>query len=60
MPVIRRAGIGVTVGDAVEELNEVADWRTNARGGKGAACEVIRKILKEKGLFDLIMERYRK
>ena len=60
MPVIRRAGIGIAVGDAVEELNEVADWRTNAPGGKGAACEVIRRILKEKGLFDHIMERYRK
>lgn len=60
MPVIRRAGIGVAVADAVEELNEAADIRTSAPGGKGAACEIIRRILKEKGLFDHIMERYRR
>jgi 3-deoxy-D-manno-octulosonate 8-phosphate phosphatase (KDO 8-P phosphatase) len=60
MPVIKRAGIGVAVADAVPELDEVADFRTQAPGGQGAACEIIRRILKEKGLFDTIMERYRK
>ena len=60
LPVIRRAGIGIAVADAVKELDEFADWRTNAPGGKGAAYEVIRRILKEKGLFDHIMERYRR
>ena len=37
MPVIRRAGIGVAVGDAVPELDEVARWRTSRPGGRGAA-----------------------
>ncbi len=60
MPVLKRAGIGVAVADAVAELDEVADFRTQAAGGKGAACEIIRKILKEKGLLDTIMERYRR
>lgn len=60
LPVIRRAGIGAAVADAVEELDEAAVWRTKAAGGHGAACEVIRRILKEKGLFDHIMERYRR
>ncbi|MBE6364397.1 MAG: HAD-IIIA family hydrolase [Lentisphaerae bacterium] len=60
MPVIKRAGIGVAVADAVEELDEVADFRTKAAGGQGAACEIIRRVLKEKGLLDTIMERYRK
>ncbi len=60
MPVIRRAGIGVAVANAAVELDEVADWKTSAPGGSGAACEIIRKVLKAKGLFDNIMERYRK
>ncbi len=60
MPVIRRAGIGVAVADAVPELDEVADFRTKAPGGRGAAYEIVRCVLKEKGLFDTIMERYRK
>ena len=60
MPVIRRAGIGVAVGDAVPELDEVARWRTSRPGGRGAAEEVIRRVLKEKNLFDAAMERYRR
>ena len=59
MPVIRRAGIGAAVADAVPEVDEVADFRTNSAGGRGAAREVIKRILKEKELFDNIMERYR-
>lgn len=59
MPLLRRAGIGAAVADAVPELDEVADFRTTAPGGKGAAAEVIRRILKEQDLFDNIMERYR-
>lgn len=60
MPVLKRAGIGVAVGDAVAELDEVVSWRTNAPGGRGAAKEVITRVLKEKGLFDTVMERYRR
>lgn len=60
MPALRRAGIGVAVADAVPELDEVADWRTRAAGGRGAAAEIIRKVLGEKRLLDQIMERYRK
>ena len=60
MPVIRRAGIGVAVGDAVQELDEAARWRTSRPGGRGAVQEVIRRVLKEKNLFDTAMERYRR
>ncbi|MBE6358999.1 MAG: HAD-IIIA family hydrolase [Lentisphaerae bacterium] len=60
MPVLKRAGIGVATGDAVSELDEVVKWRTNAPGGRGAAKEVITRVLKEKKLFDTIMERYRR
>ncbi len=60
MPVLRRVGIAVAVAGAVTELDEVVDWRTSAAGGKGAAVEIIRKVLKAKGLYDNIMERYRR
>ena len=60
MPVIRRAGIGVAVADAAEELDSAAQFRTRAAGGCGAAAEVIRMVLKEKDLYDKIMERYRR
>lgn len=60
MPVLRRAGIGAAVADAAEELDEVAMFRTAAPGGRGAAAEIVRMVLKEKKLFDQIMERYRR
>jgi 3-deoxy-D-manno-octulosonate 8-phosphate phosphatase (KDO 8-P phosphatase) len=60
MPVIRRAGIGAAVADAVAELDECADFRTTAPGGRGAAKEVITLVLKAKGFYDTIMERYRR
>ena len=60
MPVLRRAGIGVAVADAVPELDEVVRWRTRLPGGQGAAREVVVRVLKEKNLFDGIMERYRR
>ena len=55
-----QTAVARAVADAVEELDEVADFRTKAAGGQGAACEIIRRVLKEKGLLDTIMERYRK
>ena len=59
MPVLRRAGIAVVPADAVPVLDEVSPWRTRAKGGHGVACEVILRVLKEQGLLDQIMERYR-
>jgi 3-deoxy-D-manno-octulosonate 8-phosphate phosphatase (KDO 8-P phosphatase) len=60
LPVIRRAGIGAAVANGVPELDEAAQWRTTASGGNGAAAEIVRRVLKEKGLYDKIMERYRR
>lgn len=60
MPMLRRAGIGVAVANAAPELDEVASFRTTAPGGGGAAAEIVRMVLKEKNLFDQIMERYRR
>ena len=59
MPPMRRAGVAVAVADAVPELDEVADWRTRAPGGRGAVCEVIRELLAACGKLDEALERYR-
>ena len=60
IPVLRRAGIGVAVADAAAEVAAEADWRTRAAGGRGAAAEIVRRVLREKHLLDRIMERYRR
>lgn len=58
LPLVRRAGYGVAVANAVDELKEVADYVTKSSGGHGAVREVIEQILKATGRWDELMERY--
>lgn len=46
LPVLRRVGLAVMVGDGSVELQAVADYVTTAAGGKGAVREVAELILK--------------
>jgi len=58
IPVMRRAGIGVAVADAVPEVISAADWRTAAAGGQGAVYETAVWLLKETAKWDQVMARY--
>ncbi len=58
VPIVVRAGLGVAVANAVDELKERADMVTNSCGGAGAVREVIEYILKNTGRWDELMERY--
>ena len=46
LPVLRRVGLAVMVGDGSAELKPFADYVTVARGGMGAVREVAELILK--------------
>lgn len=59
MPILKRAGISVVPANAVTVLDEVAQWRTHASGGKGVAQEIIQRLLQERDQYDMILERYR-
>jgi 3-deoxy-D-manno-octulosonate 8-phosphate phosphatase (KDO 8-P phosphatase) len=52
IPVARRAGLGVAVADAAPELKAVCHYITVAKGGKGAAREVVELILKSQGRWE--------
>jgi len=52
MPLARRSGLAVAVNDAVFELKAVSHYITQARGGRGAAREVIELILKSQGRWE--------
>jgi 3-deoxy-D-manno-octulosonate 8-phosphate phosphatase (KDO 8-P phosphatase) len=52
MPLARRSGLAVAVADAAFELKAVSHYITQARGGKGAAREVIELILKSQGHWE--------
>ncbi|HPD46851.1 MAG TPA: HAD hydrolase family protein [Anaerohalosphaeraceae bacterium] len=58
LPVVVRAGLGVAVANAVEELKAQADMVTKRNGGDGAVREVIEYILKSTGRWQALMERY--
>ena len=58
LPLVKRAGYGVAVANAVDELKEAADYITKKPGGEGAVREVIEQVLKSLGKWDKLMERY--
>ena len=58
LPIIIRAGIGVCVNDAVEEVKLYADWQTTLPGGRGAVRETIVRLMKLNHHWAKEMERY--
>ncbi|MFA6187410.1 MAG: HAD hydrolase family protein [Phycisphaerae bacterium] len=58
IPLMKRAGFGVAVANAVNELKSCAHYITSGSGGNGAVREVIEYILKNTGKWDELMKRY--
>ena len=58
IPLMRRAGLGVAVADAVDETKKYSHLVTSRRGGRGAVREVIEFILKAQDKWDEAMTRY--
>lgn len=52
IPVARRAGLAVAVGNSAPELKAICHYVTQANGGKGAAREVVELILKSQGRWE--------
>jgi 3-deoxy-D-manno-octulosonate 8-phosphate phosphatase (KDO 8-P phosphatase) len=59
LPVMRRVGLAVAVGDAAIEVKRAAHYVTMAPGGKGAARELIEVILKSKGIWEQMIDKAR-
>ncbi len=58
LPVIKRVGLGITVADAHEFVQQHADLRTQRNGGRGAVREVCDLILDAQGLLEGIHKTY--
>ena len=56
--VMRRVGLPIAVANAVAEIRAVADCITTARGGHGAVREVADGLLKARGVWPEMLERY--
>jgi 3-deoxy-D-manno-octulosonate 8-phosphate phosphatase (KDO 8-P phosphatase) len=59
LTVMKRVGLAVAVGDAVDEVKRAAHYTTARSGGKGAARELIELILKSKGIWEEMIDKAR-
>ena len=58
IPLLRRAGLAITVADAVEEAKQYSHLVTAHAGGRGAVREVIELILKAQDKWVEAISRY--
>ena len=58
IPLMRRVGLAIAVADAVPEVIAAADMVTTAKGGCGAVRETCEKLLKARGNWESILERF--
>jgi 3-deoxy-D-manno-octulosonate 8-phosphate phosphatase (KDO 8-P phosphatase) len=59
IPIMRRTGLAVAVGDAVPEVKAVAHYTTKALAGHGAIREAVELILKCKGIWAAMIDKAR-
>ena len=59
IPLLRRAGLAVAVGDAVPEVKEIAHYTTKALAGHGAIREAVELILRSKGIWEEMIDKAR-
>jgi len=59
IPLMRRVGLAVAVGDAVPEVKKVAHYTTRALAGHGAVREAVELVLKSKGIWEKMIDKAR-
>ena len=58
LPVMKRVGLAVAVPNAVQEVRQAAHYQTQKFGGRGAVREAVDMILKGRGLWQKVTEKY--
>ncbi|HEU5218164.1 MAG TPA: HAD hydrolase family protein [Gemmatimonadales bacterium] len=58
LPLLKRAGLPITVANACPEALERCMWTTKARGGQGAVREVVEGLLRARGEWDGAVAKY--
>jgi 3-deoxy-D-manno-octulosonate 8-phosphate phosphatase (KDO 8-P phosphatase) len=58
LQIMRRVGLPIAVANAVPEIRDVAALTTKARGGDGAVREIVDALLKGRGTWTDMIERY--
>ena len=58
LPALQRAGLAVTVADAVADVKAVAHVVTKAPGGHGAVRECVELLLRAQGVWDTVYRAF--
>ena len=58
LPLLRKVGLPIAVANAVAEVKAVARYVTRTPGGQGAVREVVEVLLKARGAWTEILDRY--
>lgn len=58
LPILRRAGLAITVPNAPHIIRDHAHLITEAKGGKGAVREACEFILNAQGTFETVVQEY--
>ncbi len=58
LPVLRRVGLPIAVSNSTAEVRGVAQFITRAAGGRGAVREVAELLLRARGQWDELVDRY--
>lgn len=58
LPAMKRVGLGISVANACPEVKDHSNIVTINNGGHGAVREICETILKAKGLWQAILDRY--
>ncbi|MBI5681929.1 MAG: HAD-IIIA family hydrolase [Deltaproteobacteria bacterium] len=58
IPLLKRAGVSITVPDGVKEAKEFSDYITKMPGGKGAVREACELIIKTQGQWENAIKKY--
>jgi 3-deoxy-D-manno-octulosonate 8-phosphate phosphatase (KDO 8-P phosphatase) len=58
VPALERAGLAITVADAVADVRAIAHVVTKAAGGHGAVRECVELILRAQGVWQETVDRY--
>jgi 3-deoxy-D-manno-octulosonate 8-phosphate phosphatase (KDO 8-P phosphatase) len=57
LPIMRRVGVPIAVGDAHDRVKQAAILTTQATGGHGAVREISERILKARGDWEPLIKR---
>jgi 3-deoxy-D-manno-octulosonate 8-phosphate phosphatase (KDO 8-P phosphatase) len=59
IPLLRRTGLAIAVGNAVPEVKHAAHYTTKALAGRGAIREAVELILRSKGIWEEMIDKAR-